>query len=228
MSIKSSWSVYKHTAPSGKVYIGITSRNPEYRWNHGKGYITNQHFYRSIQKYGWDNIKHEILFTSLTKEEAEAKEIELITLYHSSDPDFGYNISLGGNVASDETRRRLSVALKGKKAGVPSWAKGKHFTEEHKQKISASNKNKPKSKAHCQKLSEAKKGKYKSGANPDAKKIDMYDLDGDYICTYNCIRDALKELNAPLKSGHISLCAKGKKKSAYGFIWKYAEAGEAV
>lgn len=33
-----SYTVYKHTSPSGKVYIGITCRKPEYRWNHGKGY----------------------------------------------------------------------------------------------------------------------------------------------------------------------------------------------
>lgn len=222
------WSVYKHTTPSGKVYIGITSRVPKYRWNKGNGYTSNKHFVNAIKKYGWENIKHEILFTDLTKEEAEAKEIELIAFYNSANPDFGYNRSLGGNVVSDETRKRLSVARKGKRKGIPSWAKGKHFTEEHRQKISASNKNKPKSKAHCKRLSEVKLGKYTSGANPDAKRIEMYDLDGEYIHTYDCIKDALKELNAPLKSGHISSCAKGKKKSAYGFMWKYAKEGEAV
>ena len=26
------WIVYKHTSPSGKVYIGITSNSPEKRW----------------------------------------------------------------------------------------------------------------------------------------------------------------------------------------------------
>lgn len=29
--------VYKHTSPSGKVYIGITVQNPLYRWNKGNG-----------------------------------------------------------------------------------------------------------------------------------------------------------------------------------------------
>lgn len=31
------WTVYRHTSPSGKVYIGITSQNVERRWNSGKG-----------------------------------------------------------------------------------------------------------------------------------------------------------------------------------------------
>lgn len=30
--------VYKHTSPSGKVYVGITKLKPKYRWNNGKGY----------------------------------------------------------------------------------------------------------------------------------------------------------------------------------------------
>ena len=52
--------VYKHTTPSGKVYIGITGLKPERRWRNGNGYKDNEHFYRAILKYGWDNIKHEI------------------------------------------------------------------------------------------------------------------------------------------------------------------------
>ncbi len=112
--------VYKHTAPNDKVYIGITSKNPIYRWNSGKGYMTNKHFYNAILKYGWDNIKHEILFTDLNKEEACQKEIELIAEYKSNDPKFGYNISSGGEVSSagvkrsNGTRQRMSVSHVGK------------------------------------------------------------------------------------------------------------------
>lgn len=49
-----SYTVYRHTSPSGKVYIGITCRKPEYRWNHGKGYkeIDQPVLYRAIKKYG--------------------------------------------------------------------------------------------------------------------------------------------------------------------------------
>lgn len=72
------YTVYIHTSPIGKVYIGITKMNPIRRWANGLGYKNCSHFFNAILKYGWDNIRHEILFTGLSKEEAEQKEIEFI------------------------------------------------------------------------------------------------------------------------------------------------------
>ena len=91
--------IYKHTSPNGKCYIGMTRQNPpEKRWGcNGNGYCDNEHFSRAILKYSWENIKHEILFTNLTKEEAEQKEIELIAFYDSMNPDKGYNATPGGS-----------------------------------------------------------------------------------------------------------------------------------
>ena len=68
--------VYEHIFPNCKRYIGITSKKPMVRWENGKGY-TKEHqsaMYYAIQKYGWDNIQHNILFTDLTKQEAQHKE----------------------------------------------------------------------------------------------------------------------------------------------------------
>ena len=109
--------VYKHTTPSGKVYIGITSKAPENRWASGFGYEHQLYFFRAIVKYGWINIKHEILLEGLTKEEAESKEIELISQYKSADLNYGYNIDLGGDLhkLSVETRQKISAIKRGKK-----------------------------------------------------------------------------------------------------------------
>ena len=109
------WCVYMHTSPSNKVYIGITC-DVKHRWrNHGEGYKGGTRIYYAIRKYGWENFKHEILFTSLTREEACSKEIELIAQYKSTDAEYGYNLCAGGKLGPthEETRRRLSAALMG-------------------------------------------------------------------------------------------------------------------
>lgn len=115
------YSVYKHVCPNGKVYIGITSTKVKYRWGkNGSNYSGNKLFYRAIMKYGWDNITHEILYSDLTKEDACEKEIELIALYKSNDPKFGYNLSSGGELSakgvrlSYETRKKMSRSHEGK------------------------------------------------------------------------------------------------------------------
>ena len=90
------WSVYKHTSPNNKVYIGITSKEPKNRWMSGYGYRKNEHFQRAIKKYGWKNITHEVLHTNLSQVEAESKEKELIALYKSNNAKYGYNNDNGG------------------------------------------------------------------------------------------------------------------------------------
>ena len=124
--IGNNFTVYKHTSPNGKVYIGITMQNPIRRWNNGLGYSHNEHFHRAIVKYGWDNFKHEILYSGLTKEEAEQTEISLIAEYKSNDPEYGYNIQSGGNYSgkhSDETRKKFSEISKGRKVSEISKRK---------------------------------------------------------------------------------------------------------
>lgn len=130
--------VYKHTCPNGKVYIGITGTTLSTRsGKDGYNYKKNTFFYKAIKKYGWENIRHEILFTGLTKEQAEAKEIELIAECKSNQREYGYNISIGGEsgnagvIASAETRRKMSIAHLGNPSNT-----GRKLTEEHRRKLS--------------------------------------------------------------------------------------------
>lgn len=102
--------VYKHTSPSGKVYIGVTKQKPHLRWQNGLGYRSQEYFYRAILKYGWDNFKHEIVYETESYEDANNKEIELIATYKSTDKDYGYNIESGGNLkktVSERTKLKL-------------------------------------------------------------------------------------------------------------------------
>ena len=131
-----SYVVYMHTAPNGKIYIGITNRKPEIRWGkNGNGYKRNAHFASAIKKYGWDAIKHEVLFSDLSKEKACKIEQLLIEKYDATNRLYGFNISKGGESgsygvkASDETRKRQSEAHKGKKL---SEEHKKHLSESHK------------------------------------------------------------------------------------------------
>jgi group I intron endonuclease len=187
--------VYKHTSPSGKVYIGITKRDPTKRWCNGKGYRSQRVFFRAIQKYGWNNFEHEILYTGLSKVDAEEKEVELIAEHRCTDRRFGYNVENGGNCGekhSEETKMKISKANKGRS----TWAKGKHFTDDHKHKLRESN-------LHKQKNSKAV--------------VQMTD-EGEVVAIYGSIRDAERQTNINRRC--ISFCLNGTCKHAGGFIWK--------
>lgn len=91
------YKVYMHTFPNGKRYIGITKQNVEKRWSNGKHY-KEQAVGRAIKKYGWDNIKHEIIYDNLTEIEACNYEQQLITKYKTNQNEYGYNKSIGGDI----------------------------------------------------------------------------------------------------------------------------------
>lgn len=82
--------VYVHTVPNGKIYIGQT-KDPLNRWNNGEGYVNNKLFYKDIQIYGWNNIKHEIIADYNDRESAIILESVLIAILKSENPEYGYN-----------------------------------------------------------------------------------------------------------------------------------------
>lgn len=171
--MENKYCVYKHTTPHGKVYIGLTGRVPRDRWKNGHGYKrSNPHFWRAILKYGWNNIKHEILLEGLTRAQASEFEKMYICLYKSYDNKYGYNKTFGGECSAKMTYEAL-------------------------EKISGGN-------------------------NYLARAVEQYSLGGEYIKTFDSISSAGKELRVG-KGGSIGSCASGKIKSAYGYIWIYAD-----
>lgn len=68
---KNNYTVYVHITPNNKRYVGITSTKVEKRWVNGNGYKSQKYFYRAIEKYGWDNIQHEIITENLSEHMAK-------------------------------------------------------------------------------------------------------------------------------------------------------------
>lgn len=90
------YSVYIHVNKvNGKKYVGVTTRQPEKRWRNGEGYKDQPHFYSSIQKYGWDSFDHYVVEVESSERMYELEKF-YIQFYHTTDTNYGYNKSLGG------------------------------------------------------------------------------------------------------------------------------------
>ncbi len=222
------YTVYMHTTPSNKHYIGITSKNVFDRWKNGQGYHNNKHFYNAIMKYGWDNIKHETIVSGVSREWAIKLEQSLILYYRSNENAYGYNHAVGG----------------------PNNKSGYHFnhSEETKHLISQSKLGVKFSDAHIQGIKRGWIGRKlrnngvpwnkglklkdtgcidnfiqagKSNAVKMRKPIEQIDLTtGEVINQFDSISSAMYSLNKNYVSSIIDVL-KGRRKSAFGYAWKY-------
>ena len=239
--------VYKHTTPSNKVYIGITSQQKEKRWAYGFGYKENKYFYRAIKKYGWNNIKHEILYEHLTKEQAIHKEIDLIKKYDSMNHEKGYNLTKGGDgnfgvKFTEERKRNISKAKIGHKvseetkqkirekiSGENHWNYGKHLKEETKKKISKARKGVKFTEEHKKHMCLWEKGHIPWNKNKKLSKETIDKIIATRKCKtvlcvetnmeYESIRKAGRETN--INHAHIAEVCKGIRKTAGHYHWQY-------
>lgn len=214
--------VYQHKNKiNGKIYIGITMQEPEKRWKYGKGYKTSPHFYSAIQKYGWDNFEHNILFQNLTKEEACKKEQEFIAKFNSINREFGYNSTSGGEmfIMNEETKQKISQAMMGNKNGL-----GHPCSEEKKRKISKAQKGRTLTEEHKQKLSEAAKKRHtscseqaKENIRKSSHKKPVYCEELDTI--FESVQECSRQLGIP--ATNISKLCGGRGKTLKGYHLKY-------
>lgn len=145
--------VYRHIRldTNQPFYIGVGSDTKFLRAYNFKA--RNIFWKRVVEK---TEFEVEILFTDLSWEEACAKEVEFIKLYGRYDLNRGtlVNLTDGGDgsvgvIKSEATKKRVSVALMGKKRsqeaveslrrGSVGKNKGRIFSEDHKRKIGLGN-----------------------------------------------------------------------------------------
>ena len=244
--MEETYCVYKHTSPSGKVYIGITKQTPNGRWKNGFGYESSPHFWNAIQKYGWDSFEHEVVFDGLSEDHACLLEQDLIEKYKATDRRYGYNQKSGGEKGSqlnDEVRQRMSenkkkyylehpearenisLRVKGFKHSdearikMSIAAKNRHYklTDEWKQKIGDANKKRFMSDL---KLYEDAVNRCIQNGMKTANPVIQFDMNGVEIARYKSCKDAGKENG--LNGGNISRCCKGRCKTCGGYKWQYA------
>ena len=188
--------IYKITNKTdGKIYVGQTIHSLKDRWRHHRSMRGNCRYLKSaFKKYGIDNFVFEMI-CSCSDEELDKLEIQYMAELNSMVPN-GYNLREGGNGGRhhEETKRKISASLKGRtdivRTNSFSWI-GLHHSEESKKKI----------------------------ADALSIKINQYDLDNNFLRSFNKISDAANEFN--IDGSSISKCCKHKYKTAGGFIWKY-------
>ena len=95
---------------------------------------------------------------------------------------------------TDEERIEFGKKVSERQTGEKNPMYGKHCTEEHKRKIKEN--------------------------HPNRKEVCQYDLDGNYIQTFDSIADAQRAVG--IKSG-VRLCCQGKIKQAGSYKWKFKE-----
>lgn len=189
--------VYKLTSPSGKVYIGLTGQKPEERWKNGKGYHGNPYLLNAIDKYGWENFNHEILYSNLSYEEANALEYKTIKEYKSNQREFGYNIQNGGNSTDklgEEVKNKISDTLKEYFRNHDSPMYGKKHTEES-----------------------IVKNLLPQKTRKEVQQIDI--VTGEVIATYPSQSAAARAIGTTHTG--ISYACRGKYKQLRGYRWQY-------
>ncbi|AGE59473.1 GIY-YIG catalytic domain-containing endonuclease [Acanthocystis turfacea Chlorella virus OR0704.3] len=141
--------IYRLTSPSGKSYVGQTTRPIEERLKEHQ--FPSSHcvaISNAIQHHGWENMKKE--WHEIPDEDLNFYEEMLVAFLGTLSP-CGYNLREGGGSGG-----KMSEEVKQKIREVNI---GKTLSDTHKQKIRGANLGKTLSDDHKQKISEAQFGK---------------------------------------------------------------------
>ena len=242
MENKKLYCVYMHRNKiNDKKYIGITCRKPEHRWGKDGHSYKGQVFKKAIDKYGWNNFDHVILFNELSAEDAYKKEQEMIKLYKSNQKEFGYNLSVGGEHGSTGyLNNSMSIAvyqydLDGNFiAEYPSLSEAERVTGISNSSISSCCKGKQMYTGEFQwsytkvdKMPKIDKHQLISDkVRKKGKPVYCYDMDGNFIKKYNSARIASEETNT--NQSQINVCCSGRTRYSNNFQWFYEYMGNKI
>lgn len=207
--------IYKITnTVNNKIYIGQTCYTIQKRWaEHCSVYNKLDYpLYKAMRKYGQDNFIIEEI-EQISDELLNEREIYWISFYHSYAPlGYGYNVTLGG-----EGNR-----LYEQKQIYEMWDNGLCITEISEQTgadrhvvtdILKGYKN--------YSIEESEKRGHEFLWSKRGRKVNQYDLKGNYIATFNSLMDAQRQTGVAQKN--IFWVVSHKSYSAGGYQWKYID-----
>ena len=221
--------VYKITSPSGRIYIGSTSTNIDKRWSYYKNKTCKSQIklFRSLEKHGVDNHKFEVIWEGdvidmLKNERLLGEKFDVLS-------ENGLNCRLPGYddvslIWSDESKQKASKSRKGTHPSKETRIK------QSLAKIGKLNPNygvertPERIKKHSDSLIGEKCYWYnKTGKDhPRSKSVNQFDLEGNFIKTWESASEAARELN--ISGRRISLCCnKIKYKKTGEYKWEYTK-----
>jgi group I intron endonuclease len=195
-----------------KYYIGQTMNELNKRWRQHKQKNSNCRYLKyAFNKYGLKNFEFKLICICFD-EDLDKFEIDYIKHYKSLVPN-GYNLKeggLGGGRLHQETKDKISKALKGRKIIFPNGINpqlGRKHSEEAKKKMKG------------RKHSKEALIKLKKIGELNMKRVLQYDLNDNIINVYKSGIDAA-EKNNTTKAG-VSMACNGKRIQLKGFKYKY-------
>ena len=228
--------IYSYQSPSGKFYIGQTTREEKRKLEHknnAKNGVKTK-FYDAIRKYGYNNFRYTKIFETSSKNIENIKLIldalEKFYIKKYNSVENGYNICSGGGGTlgldawnkgiswTEATKRKMSASHKGKQA----WNKGLKATLEQRVKLSNSHKGLPSSKKgkhlteeQRNKVSLGLKKYFKDKTTPNARKI---------ICVEtNKIFDSIRQASIKMECNNISAVLRGTRNHTKNYHFKYID-----